>query len=93
MLLPRPSPLQRSHPGTCPSYTRSVFEGRFEILRPSVRGTPWYPWVQFLCSIFFMVTSFVFSKFSDELLLRKRLLRKKVLRKRFFTAQIRVCGH
>ena len=40
MLPPRPSPLRYSHPGLSPTYTRSVFEDRFEFLRPSVRGTP-----------------------------------------------------
>ena len=37
MLPPRPSPLQHSHPCLSPTYTRSVFEGRFKLLRPSVR--------------------------------------------------------
>ena len=37
----RPSPLRHSHPCMMsPTYTRSVFEGRFELLRPSVQGTP-----------------------------------------------------
>ena len=40
MLPSRPSPLRHSHPCLSPTYTRSVFEGRFELLRPSVRGTP-----------------------------------------------------
>ena len=40
MLLPRPSPPRHSHPCLSPTYTRSVFEGGFEVLRPSVRGTP-----------------------------------------------------
>ena len=40
MLPPRPSPLRHSHPCMSPTYTRSMFEGRFELSRPSVRGTP-----------------------------------------------------
>ena len=40
MLPPRPSPLRHSHPCLSPTYTRSVFEGGFEVLRPSVRGMP-----------------------------------------------------
>ena len=40
MLPPWPSPLRHSHPCLSPTYTRSVFEGGFEFLRPSVRGTP-----------------------------------------------------
>ena len=40
MLPPRPSPLRHSHPCLPPTYTRSVFEGGFELLRPSVRSTP-----------------------------------------------------
>ena len=40
MLPPRPSPLRHSHPCLAPTYTGSVFEGRFELSRPSVRGTP-----------------------------------------------------
>ena len=40
MLPPRPSPLRHSHPCLSPTYTRSAFEGGFEVLRPSVRGTP-----------------------------------------------------
>ena len=40
MLPPRPSPLRHGHPCLSPTYTRSVFEGGFELLRPSVRGTP-----------------------------------------------------
>ena len=39
MLPPRPSPLRHSHLCLSPTYTWSVFEGRFELLRPSVRGT------------------------------------------------------
>ena len=42
VLPPRPSPLQRCHPCLYPTYTRSAFEGKFELLRPPVRGTPWY---------------------------------------------------
>ena len=40
MLPPRPSPLQHSLSCMSPTYTRSVFGGGFEVLRPSVRGTP-----------------------------------------------------
>ena len=40
MLPPRLSPLRYSHPCPSPIYTRSIFEGIFELLRPSVRGTP-----------------------------------------------------
>ena len=40
MLPPWPSPLRHSHPCLSPTYTRSVFEGEFEFLRPFVRGTP-----------------------------------------------------
>ena len=40
MLPPQPSPLRHSHPCLSSTYTRSVFEGGFELLRPSVRGTP-----------------------------------------------------
>ena len=41
MLPPRPSPLRYSHLCLSPTYTRySVFEGGFELLRPSVWGTP-----------------------------------------------------
>ena len=40
MLPPRPSPLRHIHPCLSSTYTRSVFEGGFELLRPSVRGTP-----------------------------------------------------
>ena len=40
MLQPRPSALRHSHPYLSPTYTRSVFEGGFELLRPSVRSTP-----------------------------------------------------
>ena len=39
MLPPWPSPLRHSHPCLSPIYARSVFEGRFEFLRPSVGGT------------------------------------------------------
>ena len=38
MLPPGPSPLR--HPCLSPTYTRSMFEGGFEVLRPSVRGAP-----------------------------------------------------
>ena len=37
MLPPWPSPLRHSHPCLSPTYTMSVFEGGFELLRPSVR--------------------------------------------------------
>ena len=40
MLLPWPSPLRHSNPCQSPTYTKSVFEGEFEFLRLSVRGTP-----------------------------------------------------
>ena len=40
MLPPRLSPLRHSHPCLSPTYTKSVFEGRFEVFRLSVRGTP-----------------------------------------------------
>ena len=40
MLPPWPSSLRHSHPCLSPTCTRSVFEGGFEFLRPSVRGTP-----------------------------------------------------
>ena len=41
MLPPWPSSLRHRHPcRLSPTYTRSVFEGGFEFLRPSVRGTP-----------------------------------------------------
>ena len=40
MLPPRPSLLEHSHPCLSPTYARSMFEGRFKLLRPSVRGTP-----------------------------------------------------
>ena len=40
MLLPRLSSPQHNHPCLSPTYTRSVFEGRFELLRPSTQGTP-----------------------------------------------------
>ena len=64
------------HAWLSPSHRRSVFEGRFELLRPSVRGTPSYLWAQFLT--FLITSSFDFSKFSDQLLLlRMRFLRKK----------------
>ena len=39
-MLPWPSPLRHCHPCLSPTCTRSVFEGEFEFLRPSVRGTP-----------------------------------------------------
>ena len=40
MLPSWPSPLRHSHPCLSPTYTRSVLEGEFEFMRPSVRGTP-----------------------------------------------------
>ena len=40
MLPPRPLPLRHSHPCLSPTCTRSVFEGGFKVLRPSVRGSP-----------------------------------------------------
>ena len=40
MLPPWPSPVRHSHPCLPPTYRRSMFEGRLELLRPSVRGTP-----------------------------------------------------
>ena len=36
----RPSPLRHSNPCLSPTCMGSVFEGGFEVLRPSVRGTP-----------------------------------------------------
>ena len=92
MLPPGPSPLQRSHPRLPPTYKRSVFEGRFELLRPAVWGTPLYRYKLqiFLFRFIFLIT----SKFSDQLLLRKRFLRKKVIGKRFFLSHnLRVFGH
>ena len=40
MLPPRLSPLRHSYPCLSPTYTKFVFEGRFEVFRLSVRGTP-----------------------------------------------------
>ena len=40
VLPPWPSPLRYSHTCLSPTYTRSVFEGGFEVLGPSARGTP-----------------------------------------------------
>ena len=62
MLPPLPSPLQRSHPCLFPTYTRSVFEGRFELLSPSVRGTPSYRSYH-ITTIFLITFSFIFPNF------------------------------
>ena len=84
MLPPRPPPPQHSHPCLSPTYTRSVFEGILEFLHPSIWGTRSYRCYLFFLSLFSDNFFLHFSRFSDQLLLRKRFLRKNVVQKRVF---------
>ena len=74
MLPARPPTLQRSHPCLSLSRTRSVLEGRFELLRPSIRRTPSYSLdPMFSDQVFSDHNVFLhFSKFSDQLLPPKK---------------------
>ena len=79
ILPPRPPPPQHSHPCLSPTYTRSVFEGIYSnfCVHPSGGRLR-------IATNYSSVFVFVFSRFSDQLLLRKPFLRKRVIRKRVF---------
>ena len=82
----RPSLLQRSHLFLSPTlYTRSVYEGRFELLRPIRVGDAFVSLLHnYFSEPFVCYNVFRFSRFSDQLFLRKRFLGKKVIQKRVF---------